>query len=650
MKAVIMAGGKGTRMSHIYPDMPKPMIPIAGMPVLERGIACLKSQGISDFIITVRHKADVIMGYFGNGDKYGINIQYYVEAEPLGNAGALYFLKDRLEEDFLLINADALFDIDIQRLTQFHRGKKARATIVAHPNDHPYDSGLIQCAGDGMVTKWSPKEEARETHYSNLVNAGIHILSPALLHKKNGSRRVDLDRDILMPLVEEKGLYAYRTPEYIKDIGTPERLRQAESDFANGLVGNKNLARKQKAVFLDRDGTINRHVGFLSDIDSFELLDGVPDAIKAFRDLGYLVIVATNQPVIARGEMTLEELGMMHRKMETLLGNEGTYIDDLLYCPHHPQKGFDGEVPEYKVECGCRKPGPGMLLEAAGKYNIDLGYSWMAGDSGTDIEAGKNAGCRTCLLTEDGGKDCGQDCTAGSLAEFAGMLKRDADNIMDAAKDERLKRHIGVLVGRYPQLGVAAEAVEGAYRIMKESYKKGGKLLVAGNGGSAADSEHIAGELMKRFRLPRPVNAEFKDRLVRVDETIGRKLAGNLEYALPAIPLVAHGALSTACINDIDAEAVFAQQLLGYGREGDVFLAISTSGSSGNVLHAAVAAKAIGMKVVGLTGQSGGALEQYADCMIKVPETETYLIQELHLPVYHAICGMLEEYFFSQKH
>lgn len=424
MKAVIVAGGRGTRISQIYPDIPKPMIPIAGVPVLEREMICLRNQGVTDFVITVQHKADVIMDYFGNGEKFNVNIRYYVETEPLGNAGALYFLREGLGEEFLLVNADSLFDIDIQRFIRFYRQRKALAAIVVHPNDHPYDSGLIQCDGTGMVTEWLPKEAERERYYHNLVNAGIHILSSALLKRQFEKGRVDLDRDLLMPLVNEKKLYAYRTPEYIKDMGTPERLRQVQDDFEKRLVERKNLSRKQKAVFLDRDGTINRYVGFLKDIDEFELLDGVSDAIKIFRNLGYLVIAVTNQPVIARGEMTVEELDQVHKKMETLLGKKGTYIDDLFYCPHHPQKGFEGERPEYKIVCECRKPRPGMLLEAAGRYNIDLNSSWMIGDSETDIKAGENAGCKTCFLTEDRGKDYGQTCTAGSLIEFADRLKK----------------------------------------------------------------------------------------------------------------------------------------------------------------------------------------------------------------------------------
>ncbi len=181
-------------------------------------------------------------------------------------------------------------------------------------------------------------------------------------------------------------------------MGTPDRFYRVTEDIRSGLVESRNLSHRQKAVFLDRDGTINKYVGFLKNIDEFELLDGAADAIKALNQSGYLVIVVTNQPVIARGEVTLEELDEIHNKMETLLGNEGAYVDDIFYCPHHPDKGFIGEKPEYKIECTCRKPKPGMLLKAAEKYNIDLAMSWMIGDHVNDIEAGKNAGCRTAYI------------------------------------------------------------------------------------------------------------------------------------------------------------------------------------------------------------------------------------------------------------
>jgi D-sedoheptulose 7-phosphate isomerase len=202
---------------------------------------------------------------------------------------------------------------------------------------------------------------------------------------------------------------------------------------------------------------------------------------------------------------------------------------------------------------------------------------------------------------------------------------------------------------RYPVLEVAKEDIIGGYLLMEECYENGGKLLVAGNGGSASDSEHIVGELMKRFKTPRPVSSEYADKLREIDSERGEVLARNLECSLMAIPLVGHEALSTAYINDVDGLGVFAQQLFGFGRSGDVFLGISTLGNSKNIINATVVARASGIKVIGLTGAEGGELASVADVAIRVPEKETYIIQELHLPIYHCWCLMLEDKFFGEK-
>ena len=215
--------------------------------------------------------------------------------------------------------------------------------------------------------------------------------------------------------------------------------------------------------------------------------------------------------------------------------------------------------------------------------------------------------------------------------------------------ETRLQKHIELLMERYPTLEVCKQDIIKAYFILEECYSNGGKLLIAGNGGSAADSEHIAGELMKRFKTPRPVSKEFADKLAAVDPYRGKELAKNLECGLMAIPLVAHEALTTAYINDVDGLGVFAQQLFGYGRSGDVFLGISTSGNSKNIMNATVVARASGIKVVGLTGTKGGELASVADVAVKVPEVETYMIQELHLPIYHCWCLMLEDHFFGNN-
>ncbi|MEF2675197.1 MAG: SIS domain-containing protein [Eubacteriales bacterium] len=215
--------------------------------------------------------------------------------------------------------------------------------------------------------------------------------------------------------------------------------------------------------------------------------------------------------------------------------------------------------------------------------------------------------------------------------------------------EPRLEKHIDLLIERYPILADCRQSIIDAYLIMEETYEHDGKMLIAGNGGSAADSEHIVGELMKRFKTPRPVTPEMAEKLKTIDPVRGENLAKNLERGLMAIPLVAHEALSTAYINDVDGLGVFAQQLFGFGRPGDVFLGISTSGNSKNVMSATVVARALGIKVIGLTGAKGGELAQVSDVVVRVPETETYMIQELHLPVYHCWCLMLEDKFFGKE-
>lgn len=400
MKVVIMAGGKGTRITSVASDIPKPMILIDGKPVLEHEIECLRKQGFTDIILTVSHLGNVIMDYFQDGSKFGVHIEYYFEKEPLGNAGALFKIKEKLTEDFLLLNADAMFDVDFNRFVDFHKRHNALVTLFTHPNSHPYDSGLIISNEHNQVEKWLAKEDERPIYYKNRVNAGLHVISPEVLNQVIDTQKIDLDRQLLKPLAGTKKMYCYDSPEYVKDMGTPERYYAVCEDFKAGRVQSKNLSNKQKAIFLDRDGTINKYVGFLREVEQFELLPNTSEAIKKINNSGYLAIVVTNQPVVARGEVTFEQLDQIHNKMEALLGKDGAYLDGIYFCPHHPHKGFEGEIPELKVECECRKPKPGMLLQAAKDFNIDLSKSWMIGDSDNDILAGENAGCFTARVTE----------------------------------------------------------------------------------------------------------------------------------------------------------------------------------------------------------------------------------------------------------
>ncbi len=426
MKTVIMAGGKGTRIQSVVSDIPKPMIKIGKIPVLEYEIKNLVKQGFTDIIITVSHLGHIIKEYFGDGSFWGANITYYEEEYPLGNGGALFFLRRQLDSDFLLLNADVVFDVDFHRFVKFHKEKGGLVTLFTHPNSHPYDSGLIIADENGKVKKWLAKEEERPKYYKNLVNAGLHIINPAVLDmvdvgniysRKTDviSEKIDLDRQILKPLVQMGQVFSYNSPEYVKDMGTPDRLQVVEKDFLTGRIKAKNLRNKQRAIFLDRDGTINIYKGFLRNINDFELIQGIGDAIQRINEQGYLAIVVTNQPVIARGELSKEELEEIHNRMETELGREGAYLDGIYVCPHHPDKGYEGEVVGLKIDCACRKPKPGMLLCAEKDFNINLEESWMVGDRESDIKAGRAAGCKTALV---GWEDYGQDVTVASVADF----------------------------------------------------------------------------------------------------------------------------------------------------------------------------------------------------------------------------------------
>lgn len=427
MKVVIMAGGKGTRIATIKSDVPKPMIEICGKPILEWQIENLKACGLTDITLVIGHLGHIIKDYFGDGIKFGVKIEYFVEDHPLGTAGALFKIP-QLTEDFLLLCGDVVIDVDFNRFIAFHKEKKAWASLMAHPNGHPYDSSLLVTeiipptekggcpVNTHRVVRWMAKEDKR-LYYKNRVNAGIEIISPKLLKETMKTfvprhpetpDKIDLDRDVLKKNIPSGRIFAYDTPEYIKDMGTPDRFYETEKDIKEGRVRARNLKNKQKAVFLDRDGTINKYVGFLTKPEQFALLPGVAEAIKKINKSGNLAIVVTNQPVIARGDCTWEELKEIHDKMETELGMNGAFVDAIYICPHHPDKGFEGERPEYKRNCDCRKPNPGMIFQAAKDFNIDLSQSIMIGDSERDWEAGKSAGCKAIIVEKN---------TSNSLSE-----------------------------------------------------------------------------------------------------------------------------------------------------------------------------------------------------------------------------------------
>ena len=431
--AVIMAGGKGSRLRSITNDeIPKPMVPVDGKPLLEYQVEKLKEYGIKKIIMIVGHLGEKIMDHFKDGKDFGVDIDYIVEKEPLGTAGAFYYLKDKTDaKDFLLVFGDVFFDIDFDRMEDFHFKNEALTTLLAHPNGHPYDSDLIQTDDNGKVIGFDSKNNVRDYWYDNMVNAGMYVINRELLELVGEPVKIDFEKDILANQVKNgANIYAYHSPEYVKDVGTVDRINATVEELKNGLIASKNLKNRQRAIFRDRDGTMNVSKGFISNADGLELIPGTIEAIKAINKSGALAIVITNQPVIARGECSFEELHNIHNKLKTLLGEKGAFVDDIFYCPHHPDKGFEGEVPELKFDCDCRKPKTGMINEAVDKYNIDLSKSYMVGDSTMDLELARNAGVKSVLVDtgfagNDGKYDRSCDIEAKDLLDAVEKIIKD---------------------------------------------------------------------------------------------------------------------------------------------------------------------------------------------------------------------------------
>src|SRR5574344_596574 len=398
MIALIQAGGAGTRLKSITGDLPKPMVPICGKPILQWQIENLKASGCNHVILVVSKNGTAVQDYFGFGDKFGIKIEYIVEQEPLGTGGALYFASKMIDEDFALLFGDLMIDVDWNRFFAFHQKREALIPAFAHPNGHPADSDVLVADADGKVRKMLSKHDPRDFFYENLTNAGLYIVSREILHRFTEPVQIDFEKEVLAPSIPEERIYAYRSSEYVKDCGTPDRYYGVTADCQNGIIAARNLAKPQPCIFLDRDGTINHFGDYVIRPEMLLLEPGAAQAIKKINASPYLAICITNQPIVARGETTIEQLQSIHFKLEDLLGQEGAYLNDLYFCPHHPDRGFPGENPAYKIDCDCRKPKIGLLLRAQRRYNIDFKNSWMIGDTCQDVQTGINAGCHTCLL------------------------------------------------------------------------------------------------------------------------------------------------------------------------------------------------------------------------------------------------------------
>lgn len=645
MQAFILAGGKGTRLHEITNDeIPKPMANLRGKPILEWTIANLKENGITEIFISVGHLHEKIIDYFGDGSRLGVKIEYIIENEPLGSGGALYFVKDKINDDFLICSGDVLFDIDISRMHNFHKEKNSLITLLTHPNLHPYDSDLVIMDNDQRVIRFDLKNNIRNYYYKNNVNAGFFIVNPKALSFFNELKKVNMEHDFIASMIAKgERVFAYKSPEYIKDVGTVERFRSAERDITSGLVYKKCLKNKQKAIFLDRDGVINKYRGFIKSAEDIELEDKVVEAIKHINGSEYLAIVISNQPVIARGEATFEEVDRMFNKIETLLGKDGAYLDGIYYCPHHPHSGYAGEVKELKIKCNCRKPNIGLIEKAVQEFNLDLSQCVIIGDSDVDIQTGINAGIEQIRVSS-------------ALKEIPKLKPTaSAKNLLEAIDIILNKKDMKEITQNYirnffeerPGQEELMHSVERAVKILASSIRNGKKILVCGNGGSAADSEHIAGELLKSFTLKRTISETLRAELIESFGEEGAFIADNIQGGIKCIPLTSFCAYNTAFLNDCNEKMLFAQLVNALGDEGDILISISTSGNSKNVVYASQMAKVKNMKVIALTGQSGGKLRQLADVLLNVNSNIVYKIQEQHLPIYHLLCLCLENEIFD---
>ncbi|MDO8743411.1 MAG: HAD-IIIA family hydrolase [Candidatus Azambacteria bacterium] len=404
MKTVIIAGGKGTRLAPLTKKIPKSLVKIGGKPLIEHQIILLKKYGIREIWILLGYLGDPIREYLQNGEKWHVNIHYLQEDRPLGTAGAVKTLENKIKGDFLVISGDVMLDFDVKRFIGWHKGI---ASIVVHPNDHPIDSDLVETDKTGRILSLLKRPHPPGLIFHNLSIASAYIFSPKIFKYIQKNKKTDIEKDILPLILKSKEkMYAYNTPEYIKDMGTPDRLAKVREDYLAGKTKELNLENKRRAVFLDRDGVINQEVDQLSKKEQLKIYDFAVQAIKRINESDYLTVLITNQPMIAKGFMTEEDLNEIHKKLETELGLRGAKIDAIYHCPHHPEKGFSGEIPSLKIKCKCRKPEIGLFLKARKDFNIDLKKSYFIGDKTSDILTGSRAGGKTILVkTGYGGKD-----------------------------------------------------------------------------------------------------------------------------------------------------------------------------------------------------------------------------------------------------
>lgn len=435
-QAVILAGGKGSRLAAQLGDLPKCLVDIDGVPLLKRQILTLKEHGVDEVLLLVNYAANAVAGFLEKNANFGIRVRLIDDGTPRGTSGAVLASLDLLAERFVVVYGDLLMNVHLERFLTTHIQSGADAGLFVHPNDHPFDSDLVEISDDGWIRAFHSYPHNASRCYANLVNAALYVIEKrALMPWRNFKTPSDFGKD-LFPAMLAAGarLKGYKTFEYVKDVGTPERLAKAVGQLRRGVVERACLKQKQKAVFLDRDGTLNFHRGFISNPDAFELFPDAADAIKRLNEEEFRVVVITNQPVIARGECTFHDMREIHAKLETLLGAYGAYVDAIYMCPHHPDRGFPGEVAALKIECECRKPNIGMIKQAVADLNVDISQSWLIGDTTLDMETARRGGLKSVLVRTG---EAGNDGKYGVLGNFSVENLGDAVTLITAVRENQ---------------------------------------------------------------------------------------------------------------------------------------------------------------------------------------------------------------------
>lgn len=532
-QAVILAGGKGTRLAARLNGKPKPLVILDGIPLLERQLNVLRSSGIDDVLLLVNHRAEAIVEFLHARDNLGMRLSFVDDGEPRGTAGAVLSALPHLADTvdtLLILYGDTLLNIDFERFLAFHAACDADATLFLHPNDHPQDSDLVEIDAVNRIRCIHPYPHTPGAEYPNLVNAALYAIKrkafdPWLHLAQEPPCIIDFAKN-LFPWMLESGqkLSGYVSPEYIKDVGTPDRLDRAEAAIRSGRFAQGSLKTPKAAFFLDRDGVINKDVGHLARKDQFELLPGVAEAIQQINHSGMLSVVVTNQPVIARGDCTEEDLAAIHARMDTFLGQHGAYVDKVYHCPHHPDKGFPGECAALKIRCACRKPATGMLEQAARDLNITFSQSWLVGDRTGDILAAKRAGIRSILVRTGA---AGFDDTYPVLPDYT------AEDLLEACTFVLQKHAVGLSCLR----PFAKKIVPGEV-ILVGGLARSGKSTVASLLRELLARRSVAAHILPLDSFLRSIDARGEGVLQRYDmqaiEAFAAKLHKRpLAYSLP---------------------------------------------------------------------------------------------------------------------